>query len=87
MEIKLPQKNPINFECKNCNFICNNKKDYNRHLLTRKHLKEINGNIGNIKPQTILSCEKCNKKFKSNSGLWKHKKKCSFEETKEETNE
>ena len=36
-------KKPINkFICKNCSFSCNNKKDYNRHLSTRKHQNETN---------------------------------------------
>jgi len=76
-------KNRQNFYCKKCNYTCSKLSDWNKHNATRKHNMEINGNNGKIISPIILSCEKCNKIFKSNSGLWKHKKKCSFEETKE----
>jgi hypothetical protein len=33
----LPKKTPT-FECVNCDFITNNKKDLNRHFLTAKHI-------------------------------------------------
>ena len=32
----LPKKNPY-YECLDCRFNCHNKKDYSRHILTRKH--------------------------------------------------
>jgi len=32
-------KNPIVYECKKCIYITNNKKDFNKHLLTAKHQK------------------------------------------------
>ena len=66
-------KIPIKYECIKCNYITVNKKDYNKHLTTRKHLMEINGNKMEMKyPQ----CNICSKTFKSSSGLWKHKQKC-----------
>ena len=80
-------KNAEKYICEHCHFICYKLSNFNKHLTTRKHLMEINGNSGKIKMPNILSCEKCNRIFKSNSGLWKHKKKCSFEETTEETKE
>ena len=30
------------YSCNICNFKCNRKVDYNRHLLTKKHNKRIN---------------------------------------------
>ena len=58
-------KIPIKYECINCNYVTVNKKDYNKHLTTRKHLMEINGNKLEIKyPQ----CNICSKVFKSSSG-------------------
>ena len=73
MENKKPLKNPKKYVCGSCNFSSSNKKDYNRHIQTRKHKEEINGNEGKIK---IPLCENCNKTFKTESGLWKHKKNC-----------
>ena len=68
------QKIPIKYECIKCNYITVNKKDYNKHLTTRKHIMEINGNKMEI---IYPRCNICSKVFKSSSGLWKHKQKCS----------
>ena len=43
MEIEKPQKTPNEFICITCDFKCCNKKDYNRHLSTRKHKMVVNG--------------------------------------------
>ena len=88
MEISSTPKTPKIFECIKCNFKSSNKKDYKRHLMTRKHKMEINGNDLEIEfpqktPQHI--CNDCNKEFQTNSGLWKHRKKCSVDQDKEKT--
>ena len=71
------------FLCNYCNITCSKKNDWERHLLTNKHIGNLNGNKRN--PQNpkndIFNCEKCNKIYKSRKGLWGHKKIC-----KEETN-
>ena len=75
MEINLSQNIPHKFSCELCNYYTAYSKDYNKHLLTKKHMsmsKEINGNIKEI--EKILVCQNCKKEFKTNSGLWKHKK-------------
>ena len=74
MEAKPTLKNPNIFECEKCNFISSNKKDFNRHMLTRKHILEANGSTK--KPHTYL-CEFCDKQYRSRGSLWKHQKKCS----------
>ena len=64
------------FFCKKCQFKTSNKKDYNRHLLTSKH---INNNEIVIKtPEHI--CINCGNQYKYQSGLCAHKKKCIQEE-------
>tara|TARA_Y100000361_G_scaffold56790_1_gene49623 strand:+ start:13426 stop:14373 length:948 start_codon:yes stop_codon:yes gene_type:complete len=78
MEINKVAKNRQKFYCKKCNYTCSKLSDWNKHNLTRKHNMEINGKNGNRKSPLILSCEKCNKTFKTNSGLWKHKKNCKI---------
>ena len=70
MELKKTPKNPKRFSCQKCQFLTCNKKDYTRHLLTRKHLKELNSI--NMETQKTPKCEKCNRIFASKSGLWKH---------------
>jgi hypothetical protein len=68
---------PPNFSCEICNYSTCYSKDFKKHLLTKKHLsmsKEIDGNIKEI--SKILICQNCEKQFKTNAGLWKHKKNC-----------
>jgi hypothetical protein len=70
------QKNPSFFICKNCDFNTCNKKDYTRHLKTKKHLSNDFQCISNKNTQeTHYECS-CGKIYKDNSGLWRHKKKC-----------
>jgi len=78
-------KNPkkiYKYFCENCNLKTSNKKDYEKHLITSKHLKLTN-------PQFLQNefeknnndefiCNDCNKTYKSRVGLWKHKKMCEI---------
>jgi hypothetical protein len=78
MEIKKTQKNPKKYVCIICDFNTSNKKDFERHVLTAKHKKNIIGNVGNkleMSKNPNYVCE-CNKIFHTNAGLWKHKNKC-----------
>jgi hypothetical protein len=61
------------FSCDICKFSSCNKKDYKRHLLTRKHVTK------NTKPETptIYTCSICNKTYRHSSSLCKHKKVCT----------
>ena len=61
------------FTCEKCCFETQNKKDYKRHLLTRKHIQETNRTI--ITPSSFV-CNNCSKSFNTRSGLWKHSNKC-----------
>ena len=75
-----PIKTPKINMCERCNFVCCNKKDYNRHLLTVKHKGRMNTNEKPIKPQKNVNpygCE-CGKTYKHNSSLYKHKNICSI---------
>ena len=65
----------VNYHCDVCNIKTRNKKDFNRHLLTARHIKETPGNLC-IEPSIMPTCD-CGKEFKSRSGLWKHKQKCT----------
>ena len=82
METNKNPKNPKKFECKYCNYITSSKKDYEKHKLTRKHLKETGElNMETTKnPQTQpMICDICGKTYKTRTGLWKHKKTCEGE--------
>jgi len=81
---KKPQKTPVGYLCKDCDFKCSNKKDFNRHLLTAKHQNRTSEDIKNPKkPQKTPKntethvCE-CGKEYKYYRGLWQHKKTCTF---------
>lgn len=91
MEINLSKKISNIFECLCCDYITCNKKDYNKHISTRKHKVNVTGNnleiTGNPDyPMTKkFTCE-CMKEYKTLSGLWKHKKICKFDEYSSSTN-
>jgi hypothetical protein len=76
------QKNAPKFSCENCNYICCNKFDFNRHLGTRKHLETNNANEKTQKNASYI-CETCDKEYKHHSSLCKHKKICKTENIKE----
>ena len=68
---------PKQYSCESCGFYTYNKKDFNRHLLTRKHLVLANSNEGEINEKKLgFTCEHCNKFYKYISGLFRHKKNC-----------
>jgi hypothetical protein len=70
------QKIAKEFLCKQCDYKCCNKYDYNKHLSTRKHLNgNDNGNNGNEK--SLYTCGNCNNTYKYNSGLCRHKRTCT----------
>jgi hypothetical protein len=81
------QNLPKLFVCNFCDFKCCNKKDWNRHLITNKHLKRCNDNENNRNDDVKISknnkpsyvCEICEKHYISASGIWRHKKKCNIE--------
>ena len=70
--------------------MCSKESDFKKHLLTSKHIKNENGNEMEIEVNKIISdfnCEKCNKNYKTNSGLWKHNKICNYKTITETENE
>lgn len=75
--------------CDYCKFLTSNKKDYRRHLQTEKHMSKICKSLEKSSQptqQNLYSCP-CGKSYMDNSGLWRHKKKCTFEqEKKQESN-
>jgi hypothetical protein len=95
---KMPE-NAGKLECKLCDFKCSKQSNYKKHLLTRKHQKrEISNDLAMVSNEKMpknaetnikIVCEVCNKSYKDNSGLWRHKKKCikTDEEEKEKEEE
>ena len=74
---KIP-KNPQKIFCETCDYVTSSKKDYNKHLTTRKH--KIRTNTNNDELDILdkgFACE-CGKKYKHASSLWNHKQKCEI---------
>ena len=72
------------YNCETCMFLTRNKKDYTRHLKSRKHLE--NHPTAPLPDTTTdtLHCAKCNKEFKSRSAMYTHNKKCGSAAAAEE---
>jgi len=80
--------NTNNYHCKLCDYICSKKYNWDKHITTARHIKEVEGNNLEIKSgkngkkwqkeqgSKLFVCDKCNKEFQTSSGLWKHKQKC-----------
>ena len=71
-----------NFVCKNCNYKCSKKSDFDKHILTAKHKnRTIRTEKSHNDSQTPICKEwvcVCGKTYKARNSLWYHKKKCSF---------
>jgi hypothetical protein len=77
MLIEKSQKISNKFNCEKCNYTTSKQSDYTKHLNTRKHIKLINVNNELIVKSQLFNCPLCKKEYKSNVGLWKHKKTCN----------
>ena len=76
---ELTQISSQKFICECCCYYTSNKKDYEKHLLTSKHKKKLNGSnleVEEVNKIPVYTCE-CSKTFKTHGGLWKHKQKCA----------
>ena len=75
-------KTPINtkkYICDKCNFACSKQCDYNRHIMTLKHKRNVNGIELAINGNGNFYCE-CGKVYKYSPGLYRHKRTCLYEE-------
>ena len=68
------------YKCEKCNYITQRKSQYDRHILTAKHIRIHENTENSSKKFKIYKCDICNNEYKFHSGLWKHKKTCSYEE-------
>ena len=74
-ETNIAQKSHV-FFCKKCEYKTHNKKDYSKHIATRKHLDETT-----LKQKVLPLVCNCNVIFNSRTTLWRHKKICSVVNT------
>ena len=73
------------YQCEKCDYTTPRKSQYDRHILTAKHIR-IHANTENSSKRfKVYKCEICNNEYKFHSGLWKHKKTCMYEEQNDVT--
>jgi len=68
-------KSPKKFICEKCDYKCFKQSEWDKHILTLKHLKddaELQKNLQNLQKFTC----NCGNTYKYRQGLWNHKKKC-----------
>ena len=67
------------YKCSFCNYNTFRKNNLDRHFLSSKHKIAIISNKNEQNEQNEqhhISCNICNKSYKTLSGLWRHKKSC-----------
>jgi len=78
--------------CEICDYTTSRKNNYDKHILTIKHLKKALKSVDNPllrqkKSSNVYICELCECEYKDRSGLWRHKKKCIVESESESEEE
>jgi hypothetical protein len=70
-----------NYCCNICDYNTCRKSSYDKHLLTAKHQKKLQGDVKVAKSfninETSFICKKCDKQYTSRNGIWKHNKVCN----------
>jgi len=74
-------KNAKKFICELCDFKCCKLSDWNRHIITLKHIKATKcyKNASDFTPKNAsskINCPICDKQFSHTSSMFRHKKKC-----------
>jgi hypothetical protein len=67
------------FKCELCDYKCCKKSDFNKHLITDKHINRTKlNNLEQISRQNRQNfiCKYCNKCYKVRNSLWYHEQKC-----------
>ena len=76
-------KSSKQYNCNICAYYTSKKCNYEKHMLTAKHIKSMisNENVAKVAKYSTVThiCSNCNKQYKDNSGLWRHSKKCCKE--------
>ena len=76
-------KTPKKYICISCDFTCSRQTEYDRHILTQKHINANNANIKNTDNinKKNYKCNNCDLILKHLSSLSRHKKKCLLNKT------
>jgi hypothetical protein len=75
---KSGKNNKSEYYCELCDYKCCKKYNWDKHIITSKHLKATTGNVSatNKWQKVAYCCEICGKEYTDRTGLWRHKKKC-----------
>jgi hypothetical protein len=76
MENEKTTKNSCTF----CNYHTKNNSDYTKHLLTKKHLKNVSNTTI---PTKKYKCDNCSKEYSYRQSLYFHRNKCNVVKEKE----
>ena len=67
------------FNCELCDYTCSKKSDYDKHIMTRKHINAYECLQNNVKKsQKTYRCD-CGKEYKFRQSLYNHRKICTIE--------
>ena len=79
--MKSGTENSHKFECSLCDYVTSKKTDWNRHLLTSKHINRtiLEQNSAKSDSKINYTCYNCNKTYNARNSLWYHKKQCKEE--------
>ena len=76
-DYKKVSKNLTSFICESCYYNTSKKRDYEKHLLTKKHLGLQNDDKKSQKVSTPNMVCGCGKEFSNRQNLYRHKKTCN----------
>jgi hypothetical protein len=79
METFLGRKGTTILYCEKCDYTCFHQSKYERHLGTAKHRRK---QTETKQVECKIQCE-CGKEYSNRSGLFKHKKKCTYKPPEE----
>jgi hypothetical protein len=75
MMTKKSPKSPKKYTCENCDYNCFKQSEWNKHILTSKHINNDDKLHENLQNLQNFKCD-CGNVYKYRQGLWTHKKKC-----------
>ena len=79
--------------CECCDYTASQKSNWDRHILTNKHIKKtLKFPVHPFKKTSkkrvnLYICEHCSAEYKNRNGLWYHKKRCIVESESESESE
>jgi hypothetical protein len=73
---KVAKSSNHDFHCELCDYYTSKKYNFTKHNSTCKHKLAMACNVL-VEKVANYSCMTCGKVYKDNSGLWRHKKKCT----------